>query len=412
MDVSIIAIGDELLIGQVTDTNSGWIARHLSPLGWNVHTVRVVADDSEEIFKAIDESFTETDIVLCTGGLGPTKDDITKPTLCRYFGGELVHDEATARNVQEVVDTRHLKMNPLTAAQANVPSSCRVIQNKVGTAPLMWFEKDGKVLVSMPGVPFETETMMELEVIPQLLKHFSVNDHIVYRTFIVIDYSESVLAIKLDEFERQMPDYIHLAYLPKPGVIRLRLTGTSKDEAKITADMDRLSAQLHDILGDAIVCSEDKSLSEILGIKLREKGLTVASAESCTGGNIAHQITEIAGSSEYFVGTVVSYCNRVKNALLKVPNEILDTVGAVSQETAEQMSRGVSELLGTDCAMSTTGIAGPGGAEPGKPVGTVWIAAKYGDKLVSECFHFPGSRDRVIDRATTTAIIMLLKLLK
>jgi nicotinamide-nucleotide amidase len=412
MDVSIIAIGDELLIGQVTDTNSGWIARHLSPLGWNVHTVRVVADDSEEIFKAIDESFAETDIVLCTGGLGPTKDDITKPTLCRYFGGELVYDEATARNVQEVVDTRHLKMNPLTAAQANVPSSCRVIQNKVGTAPLMWFEKDGKVLVSMPGVPFETETMMELEVIPQLLKHFSVNDHIIYRTFIVIDYSESVLAIKLDEFERQMPDYIHLAYLPKPGVIRLRLTGTSKDEAKITADMDRLSAQLHDILGDAIVCSEDKSLSEILGIKLREKGLTVASAESCTGGNIAHQITEIAGSSEYFVGTVVSYCNRVKNALLKVPNEILDTVGAVSQETAEQMSRGVSELLGTDCAMSTTGIAGPGGAEPGKPVGTVWIAAKYGDKLVSECFHFPGSRDRVIDRATTTAIIMLLKLLK
>ncbi|MCH4155725.1 MAG: CinA family nicotinamide mononucleotide deamidase-related protein [Muribaculaceae bacterium] len=412
MDVSIIAIGDELLIGQVTDTNSGWIARHLSPLGWNVHTVRVVADDSEEIFKAIDESFAETNIVLCTGGLGPTKDDITKPTLCRYFGGELVYDEATARNVQEVVDTRHLKMNPLTAAQANVPSSCRVIQNKVGTAPLMWFEKDGKVLVSMPGVPFETETMMELEVIPQLLKHFSVNDHIVYRTFIVIDYSESVLAIKLDEFERQMPDYIHLAYLPKPGVIRLRLTGTSKDEAKIIADMDRLSAQLHDILGDAIVCSEDKSLSEILGIKLREKGLTVASAESCTGGNIAHQITEIAGSSEYFVGTVVSYCNRVKNALLKVPNEILDTVGAVSQETAEQMSRGVSELLGTDCAMSTTGIAGPGGAEPGKPVGTVWIAAKYGDKLVSECFHFPGSRDRVIDRATTTAIIMLLKLLK
>jgi len=412
MDVSIIAIGDELLIGQVTDTNSGWIARHLSPLGWNVHTVRVVADDSEEIFKAIDESFAETDIVLCTGGLGPTKDDITKPTLCRYFGGKLVYDEATARNVQEVVDTRHLKMNPLTAAQANVPSSCRVIQNKVGTAPLMWFEKDGKVLVSMPGVPFETETMMELEVIPQLLKHFSVNDHIVYRTFIVIDYSESVLAIKLDEFERQMPDYIHLAYLPKPGVIRVRLTGTSKDEAKITADMDRLSAQLHDILGDAIVCSEDKSLSEILGIKLREKGLTVASAESCTGGNIAHQITEIAGSSEYFVGTVVSYCNRVKNALLKVPNEILDTVGAVSQETAEQMSRGVSELLGTDCAMSTTGIAGPGGAEPGKPVGTVWIAAKYGDKLVSECFHFPGSRDRVIDRATTTAIIMLLKLLK
>jgi nicotinamide-nucleotide amidase len=213
MEVSIIVIGDELLIGQVTDTNSGWMARHISPLGWSVRSVKVIADNSEEIFKAIDEAFAQTDVVLMTGGLGPTKDDITKPTLCKYFGGTLVLDKETSENVDEVVRKRHLRMTPLTAAQAMVPTSCRVIQNQVGTAPLMWFEKDGKVLVSMPGVPFETETMMEREVIPQLVSRFNSHDDIEYRTFIVIGYSESELAMKLDEYERQMPSYIHLAYL-------------------------------------------------------------------------------------------------------------------------------------------------------------------------------------------------------
>ena len=412
MDVSIIAIGDELLIGQVTDTNSGWIARHLNPLGWNVKSVKVIGDNSEEIFKAIDEAFAQTDIVLTTGGLGPTKDDITKPTLCRYFGGELIYDKAVEKNVLEVVEKRHLKINDLTAAQAYVPSSCRVIQNKVGTAPIMWFEKDGKVLVSMPGVPFETEQMMEREVIPQLVARFAANDHIEHRTFVVIDYMESMLAIKLDDFEKRMPEYIHLAYLPKMGVIRLRLTGCSKDAEKIKADMERLSAELHEILGDSIIASEDKTVAAILGDFLRRKGMKVSTAESCTGGNIAHCITEVAGSSEYYVGSVVSYCNSVKHRVLNVEQATLDSVGAVSQPTVEQMVQGVSSLLGTECAIATSGIAGPGGGTPEKPVGTVWIAVKCGDKIESCCHQFPGTRDRVIDRATTTAITMLIKMLR
>ena len=411
MDVSVIVIGNELLIGQVIDTNSGWIARHLNPLGWSVKSVKVIADDADEIFKAINQAFEQTDIVLTTGGLGPTKDDITKPTLCRYFGGELVMDEATLENVKEVIAKRHLTMNPLNEAQALVPSSCRVIQNKVGTAPIMWFEKDGKVLVAMPGVPFETETMMEREVIPQLLRRFSINDHIEHRTFIVIGYAESALAIKLEQFEQELPDYIHLAYLPKPGIVRLRLTGASVDAEQIKNDMSMLSDKLDGILGSAIVCHEDKPLPAILGDKLRERGLTLATAESCTGGNIAHQITSIAGSSEYFLGSVVSYTNEIKHDLLKVPNEVLAAHGAVSQPTVAQMVRGVSELLGSDCAMSTSGIAGPGGGTPTKPVGTVWMAAKCGDVVVSQCKQFPGSRDRVIDRATTEVQIMLLKLL-
>jgi nicotinamide-nucleotide amidase len=412
MEVSIIVIGDELLIGQVTDTNSGWMARHISPLGWSVRSVKVIADNSEEIFKAIDEAFAQTDVVLMTGGLGPTKDDITKPTLCKYFGGTLVLDKETSENVDEVVRKRHLRMTPLTAAQAMVPTSCRVIQNQVGTAPLMWFEKDSKVLVSMPGVPFETETMMEREVIPQLVSRFNSHDDIEYRTFIVIGYSESELAMKLDEYERQMPSYIHLAYLPQPGVIRLRLTGTSTDAQRINNDMSRLSAQLHDLLGADIVSDEDKTLPAIIGDMLRQRGMTLSTAESCTGGNIAHVITQIAGSSEYFVGSVVSYCNEVKNKLLKVPNEVLNTVGAVSQPTVEQMVRGVSQLLSTDCAVSTSGIAGPGGGTADKPVGTVWMAAKCGDKIESKCLQLPGSRDRVINRATTEVLIMLLRLLQ
>lgn len=412
MEVSIIAIGDELLIGQVTDTNSGWIARHLTPFGWKVKSVRVVADDRQEIGKAVTEAMAQTDVVLMTGGLGPTKDDITKQTLCDYFGGTLVLDEATRENVGKVFERRHLTMNSLTASQAMVPSCCRVIQNEVGTAPIMWFERDGKVLVSMPGVPHETATMMQRAVIPQLIKRFSSDVDIEHRTFVVIDYTESDLAIALSDFENSLPQGIHLAYLPKPGIIRLRLSGMSHSKERLSAQMDSLTERLHATLGDAIVCDGDHSLPEVIGQMLRERGLTLASAESCTGGNIAHVITEVPGSSEYFVGTVVSYCNRIKHQLLGVPGEVLDTVGAVSEPTVAQMVRGACQLLGTDCAVSTSGIAGPGGGTPDKPVGTVWMAAKCGDRVVTHCAHLPGDRSRVIDRATTEVLKMLLKLLR
>ena len=411
MDVSVIAIGDELLIGQVVDTNSGWIARHLNPLGWNVKSVKVIGDDSNEIFKAIDEAFAQTDIVLTTGGLGPTKDDITKPTLCRYFGGELVYDKEVERNVLEVLNKRHLKINELTATQAMVPSTCRVIQNEVGTAPIMWFEKSGKVLVAMPGVPFETEQMMERKVIPQLLKRFVPDEHIEHRTFVVIDYMESKLAMTLADFENELPEYIHLAYLPKMGVIRLRLSGRLRDGEALKADMARLSMRLHNILGDSIVSYEDKPLAAIVGDKLKAKGLKLSTAESCTGGNVAHAITLNAGSSEYFEGSVVAYSNDVKRNVLKVPAEVLSSVGAVSRETVEAMCSGVASLMATDCAIATSGIAGPGGGTPEKPVGTVWVAVKCGERVESECYHLPGTRDRVIERTTTNVLCKLIKML-
>lgn len=412
MNFSVIVIGDELLIGQVTDTNSGWMARHLRPYGWKPKSVKVIGDDAEEITKAIDDAFAQTDVVLMTGGIGPTKDDITKSTLCKYFGGEMALDEDTLYNVEKVLSARGLSMNELNQGQAVVPTCCKVIQNEVGTAPIMWFEKNGKVLVSMPGVPFETETMMQRSVIPQLVARFMSDVVVEYRTFVVTDYSESVLAITLQDFESELPDFVKLAYLPKPGVIRLRLSAVHRDGEMVKSTLDMLDEKLSAVLGQSIVSKEDKTPAEILGDMLKSRGLTVSSAESCTGGNIAHSITEIAGSSSYFKGSVVAYCNEVKHNVLGVSQSVLDAEGAVSESTVVAMSNGVSRVMGTDCAMSTTGIAGPGGAEPGKPVGTVWMSVKCGDVVVAECKRFPGSRQRVIDRATTHVILMLIKLLR
>ncbi len=411
MNYSIIVVGDEILIGQVQDTNSGFIARQLTPFGWQAVSIRTVADDGQAIFDAIDEGFAHSDVILMTGGLGPTKDDITKPTLCRYFGGELVHDEATAHNVEQIVSGRHLKLNDYTRAQAMVPSSCRVIQNQCGTAPLMWFERDGKVLVSMPGVPYETETMLVREVIPQLMAHFHHDMDIEFRHLMVTGIIESALAMTLDDWERRLPQCIHLAYLPQPGIIHLRLTGQAADKQWLMAEMDRLVAELHQILGNHIVCDEDLPLAGIVGNILRRRGLTLSTAESCTGGNIAHEITAVAGSSDYFVGGVVSYHRDVKQNQLGVSASDIDQFGVVSQTVAEQMVTGVCQLLGTDCAVATTGVAGPGGGTPETPVGTVWMAAKCGDKVISQCKHIPGHRQRVIARATNDALLLLLSII-
>ena len=411
MKYSVIVIGDELLIGQVTDTNSGFIARTFAPYGWQAQHVKVISDNAQEIKKAIDEAFAVTDVVLMTGGLGPTKDDITKPTLCEYFGGNLILDKETEANVLEVVNKRGIKLNEYTRLQAMVPTSCRVIQNRVGTAPLMWFEKEGKVLVSMPGVPFETQTMFVDEVMPQLLAHFNNNMHIEHHTMVVIGIIESLLAMKLNDFELALPHYLHLAYLPKSGIIRLRLDGMNEDKELLQASMSKAIKQLHDTLGDLIISDKDLPLAAILGNTLREKGLTMASAESCTGGNIAHEITRIAGSSEYFTGSVTCYDTKVKINQLGVPQEIVDKYTVVSQPVVEQMVQGVCDLLGCDCSVATSGVAGPGGGTEETPVGTVWMAAKYGDRLVTDCRQFPGDRARVIDRATTHVTLMLIKLL-
>ena len=412
MDYSIIVIGDELLIGQVTDTNSGWIARHLTPFGWNPKFVKVIGDNAEQITQAIDEAFAQTDCVLMTGGLGPTKDDITKPTLCRYFGGSLVLDEPTRLNVMEVVNRLNLKINDYTARQALVPTSCRIIQNQVGTAPIMWFEKGGKVLVSLPGVPFETETMMKRSVIHLLTERFPTDIHICHRTFIVVGYPESDLAIRLNDYELSLPTHIHLAYLPQPGLyIRLRLTGTLANSDILTEQMDTFSRKLTELLGSSIICDEDKPTEAILGDVLTRMNLTLSTAESCTGGNIAHRITSVAGSSQYFMGSVVAYDNSIKSSVLHVPSQLINDFGAVSEHTVRAMVNGVCDLMHTQCAIATSGIAGPGGGTPDKPVGTVWVAAKYGNSVVAEKKLFFGNRAQVIERATTHGITLLLRLL-
>lgn len=413
MQVSIIVIGDELLIGQVTDTNSGDIARRLAPFGWSVNDVQVVGDNADHILRAIDRAFDLSDVVLTTGGLGPTKDDITKGTLCSYFGGELYENAEVLANVRRVIEARGLKLNDLTAAQAIVPSSCEVIQNQVGTAPLMWFERDGKVLVSMPGVPFETRHALDAEVLPRLLRHFRSDTAIAHRTLIVTGYSESALAEKIAAWEEALPAHIHLAYLPKPGIIRLRLDGVHADASALDADMDRLHTELASLIEpECILATDDLTPAEILIRELRGRNLTVATAESCTGGNIAHSITAIAGASDVYAGSVVSYSNAVKKHLLDVSEADLARCGAVSIPVVEQMATGAAHTIGTTCAMATSGIAGPGGGTPAKPVGTVCIAVTACGHTRSATYHFPGNRERVIDRATTTAMIDLIYLIR
>lgn len=413
MKYSIIAIGDELLLGQVTDTNSGSIARMLDPCGWKLDNVQVVADDAAAIRQAIDRAFAATDVVLTTGGLGPTKDDITKGVLTEYFGGELHEDASVLENVISVMTRNGRQLNDLTRAQAIVPSSCEVIQNEVGTAPLMWFERDSKVLVSMPGVPHETLTMMERSVKPRLLARFPSDVFLDHRVALVADLSESRVAMTLEEWENALPEHLHIAYLPKARLIRLRLDGKSTDAASLSAELDREFAKMTALLGDHIIAREDIPLPEVLVKAARAKGLTIATAESCTGGNIAHEITTVAGCSDVMTGGIVSYSNDVKMRILGVSHDTLETHGAVSEQTVTEMLRGAHEACGADLVMATSGIAGPGGGTSEKPVGTVVIGASLrGAAPVIATWHFGGSRSRIIEQSTTTAIITALHLLQ
>lgn len=414
MDISVIVIGDELLLGQVTDTNSGFIARHIAPAGWKVSDVQVVADDYEAITSAIDRSFEHSKVVVTTGGLGPTKDDITKEALRSYFGGEMQISGEVLENVKEIFNKRGLPLNKLTESQAAVPTSARIIQNRVGTAPIMWFEDSSRerVLVAMPGVPFETETMFASEVFPLLLKKFHSSDFMTHRTIIAEGISESALAERLADFEKSLPEYFHLAYLPKPGIIRLRLDGHHSDKTLLAQESDRLVNLLIEQCGNNFFYDGDRTPAEILLEELTLKNLTVATAESCTGGNIAHLITSVPGSSAAMLGGIVSYSNEVKMHLLGVKPADLENYGAVSIPVVEQMALGALTATGADISMATSGIAGPGGGSPEKPVGTVCIAVAINGNVISHTYHFPGSRDRVIDRSSTTALIMAIRALR
>lgn len=411
INVEIITIGDELLIGQVIDTNSAWMAVELNKAGLDVKYKTTVGDDEKDILDAFERAFSRASVILVTGGIGPTKDDITKKTLCKFFHTRLIFDEKTLAVVKSVIEGLGKELNELTRAQAWVPENASVIQNKVGTAPVTWFEKEGKILVSMPGVPFEMKWVMTHEILPRLKEVFPVSDFILHQTFWVKNYTESQLALHITLFEDNLPGFIKLAYLPNYGLIRLRLTGKSSNEAELRKEMSTQREKLIHLLGNDIVSEEDHSPEFILHEILQQKGLTLSLAESCTGGKLASLFTAIPGSSRYFKGGVVSYTNEAKNEILGVSNTEIEEKGAVSRSVVEQMALGAQRIFHSDCAMATSGIAGPGGGSPGKPVGTVWIAVAYKNKLVSEKFQFSNNRESNIIRASNTAMMMLLSML-
>jgi len=410
MFAEIITIGDELLIGQVTDTNSAWMGCELNKVGIEVIRVVSVRDRADEITEAVDDAMNRADIVLMTGGLGPTKDDITKQTLCAYFDTELVFSEEVFENIKRVLASK-IPMNALNKSQAMVPKDCLVINNRVGSASVSWFEKNGKVLVSMPGVPQEMITVMSEEVIPRLRKKFDT-EVIIHKTFTVKNYPESVLAEKLESWEEALPESIKLAYLPKPGIIRLRLTGRGKDKEEVKSQISVEGCKLKSILEDAVFDEEDTPLEILIGNLLREKNLTVSTAESCTGGSIAAKLTSVSGSSDYFKGGIVAYSNEIKESLLGVSSETLKKQGAVSEETVIEMVKGAMKALKTDCAVSTSGIAGPGGGTKEKPVGTVWIAAAYKNEIRTMKQDTDRGREMNVERAGNNAFLLLLDLLK
>lgn len=371
--VSIITIGDELLIGQTIDTNSAWMAQQLNAMGIWVHRRVAIGDVKEAILKGLEEEGAVSDIVLITGGLGPTADDITKPVLTSYFGGKLIRDEITYRQVMQFFESRGLPTLQRNVDQSLVPDVCTVLHNTRGTAPGMWFEKDGKIYVSLPGVPHEMKGLMEDHVLPRLREHFNT-PAVVHQTLLTSGMGESFIAERLVDFEAGLPPEIKLAYLPSYGMLKLRLTAFGEDKLSTAAALSIYFHQMKDLLPDIAVADQDLPMADILGRILVAQHKTVGTAESCTGGFIAHSMTVIPGSSAWYNGSVVTYSNEMKMHMLGVQGDTLNKYGAVSEEVVREMAAGALKLLKTDYVIAVSGIMGPDGGTPEKPVGTVWMA--------------------------------------
>ena len=405
---SIITIGDELLIGQVIDTNSAWMAQELNK--WGIRVVRRVAvgDVWDEIWTALDEEQKYADIILITGGLGPTADDITKPLLCKYFGGKMLVNEAARQNVLDIFTRLNRPIIERNLKQAEVPDVCTVLQNKRGTAPGMWFEKNGKVFVSMPGVPHEMKGMMEDDVIPMLLKQFRF-PAIIHKTLLTAGVGESFLAELIQDFEATLPAHIKLAYLPNYGMVRLRLTSTGFDKEKTGKEVQEFFETLQSLVKEYMVTNEDEPVEKVVGKLLVAKGKTLCTAESCSGGYIAHLLTSIPGSSGFYEGSVVSYSYKAKEDLLQVDKEILESKGAVSEEVVFQMATGALKNIRSDYVIAVSGIMGPDGGLPGKPVGTVWVAFGNKEKIETQKLYFRFDRMRNIQLTAVNALNLLRK---
>ena len=410
MKTEIITIGDEILIGQIVDTNSAWMGQQLNLNGIEVYQVTSVHDNHAHIIKALADAEKNVDLVLITGGLGPTKDDITKDCLCEYFGTELVYYPEVFEYIQSLLTSRNVTINQLNRDQALMPASCTILQNSAGTASGMWFEQNGTIFVSMPGVPFEMEAIMTEEVFPRLIKR-GIMQSIVHKTILTYGLAESMLAEKIERWESALPDYIKLAYLPSALTVRLRLSAYGTDKSMLAAQIDQQVQELLKIIPEYVFGFDDDNMALIIGRMLVKFCHTLAVAESCTGGNIAHSITSNAGSSEYFKGGVVAYSNEIKSKLLKVPSSMIETYGAVSQQVAESMAVGAQNALNADFSIATTGIAGPDGGSTDKPIGTVWIAVAGPSGVKSEKFIFRHNRERNIIRSTQSALDLLRKLI-
>jgi nicotinamide-nucleotide amidase len=410
MRSAIITIGDEILIGQVTDTNAVWISQQLNAIGVQVGEMVTVSDEAGQINSTLDRYIGHYDLLIMTGGLGPTTDDITKQTLAAYFGSKMVTIQEVKDKISSYFKERGRSMIESNLKQADVPEVCRVLMNNHGSAPGMWFEKEGTILISLPGVPYEMKGLMEDHVIPELLSRNNV-PQVVHRTIMTQGVPESYLAAMLADWESALPECVKLAYLPRPGIVRLRLTIVDKCAKNAVQILDVTIAKLLDIIPEHVFGYDDISLEESLGELLRDRGLTLASAESCTGGNIARMITSVPGSSSYYSGSVIAYENRIKSEVLGVDPLVIEEKGAVCREVVEQMARGVRQVLGTDTSISTSGIAGPDGGSDEKPVGTTWICVQYGEDSFEKIYHFGGTRKRIIDQASNTALQLLRRLL-
>ena len=412
MRATILTIGDEILIGQIVDTNTASIARHLNAIGITIAEKLSIGDSKEAITKTLSRVLDSTEIVVITGGLGPTKDDITKHTLAEYFHSELKYNDAEGEHVRSLLACRGIAFTELNRTQAMLPECCTVLHNAHGTAPGMWFDtEDGRVVVSLPGVPFEMEHLIEDEVIPRLKARFTLSS-IVHRTLITRGIAESILAERIAAWEDALPDYLHLAYLPAPNIVRLRLSAYDVDGNSAETEIERQFELLRAIIPDNIVGMEGASVERLIHDILTRKGFKLAVAESCTGGVIASKFTAMAGASAYFMTGVVSYSNEAKSDILGVNPDDIKRYGAVSEQVARQMAEGARRIGKADYAIATTGIAGPTGGSDLKPVGTVWMAVATPDQTIAVVRNCGTDRSQIISRASAYAIELLYDQLK
>lgn len=411
MQAEIITIGDEILIGQIVDTNSAWLGQKLNEIGISIKQISSISDDRNDILSTLRAAVNRADMVIITGGLGPTKDDITKKTLADYFEVGFKRDEGTLEQVKTLFERFKAPLLPVNIAQADVPENCLVLPNKNGTAPGMWFQEEDKLIISLPGVPFEMKYLMEEEVIPRIKQQFKL-PHIVHHTMLTAGIGESFLAEKISAIEDMLPKHIKLAYLPKLGQVRLRLSAYGTDKMALENEVNLIAGEIKKLIAPYLISDTDTPFEKVILDFMEMRNLKLAIAESCTGGYLAHQITQHPGCSSVFAGSAVAYSYEMKESMLDVKHETLTQHGAVSAEVVEEMAIGVINRYKADYSVSISGIAGPDGGIPEKPVGTVWIAVANKTKTLSRKFQFGNKRKENIERSAISALIMLHKLLK